>query len=404
MPDETKPQRAHRQVTYRLLPQTRDNWRRLERVLEAQRQLYNAALQERSDAWRLAGVSLTWQDQFRSLTACRREIPEMAAVPVAIQRGTLKRVDEAFRGFFRRARAGQKPGYPRFRGRRRFNSISVYSGVRVEAGRLRLPGFGWMTVRRRGGTPYPDARPVSAVLRREAGRWYAVVCHAVAVAQPEDDGTAIGIDMNAGQVAASDGRLFHAPDTRRLEARKRRYQRMVARRRRASHRRDRARRRLARTARRIAMARRDWHHQVSRRIAEGAHTVAIEDLKVRNMTASARGTAEEPGTNVRAKAGLNRVILDTGWAALRAMLDYKAARVIAVDPRHTSRTCAACGHVDARSRRSQAVFHCVACGHADNADANAARNIRRRGLALLHGEAAGVPGRGTVNTRRRMAA
>ncbi|MCY4592370.1 MAG: hypothetical protein OXE86_17820 [Alphaproteobacteria bacterium] len=113
MPSEMKPQRAHRQVTYRLLPQTRDNWRRLERVLEAQRQLCNAALQERSDAWRLAGVSLTWQDQFRSLTACRREIPEMAAVPVAIQRGTLKRVDEAFR----RARAGQKPGYPRLRGR-----------------------------------------------------------------------------------------------------------------------------------------------------------------------------------------------------------------------------------------------------------------------------------------------
>ena len=382
----TKPQRAYRQVTYRLLPQTRGNWRRLERVLENQRQLYNAALQERSDAWRLAGVSITWQDQFKSLTACRREIPEMAAVPVAIQRGTLKRVDKAFQGFFRRARAGQKPGYPRFRGRRRFDSISIVSGVRLEAGRLRLPGFGWMTVRRRGGTPYPDARPVSAVLKREAGRWYAVVCHPLAVAPPEDDGTAIGIDMNAGQVAASDGRLFHAPDMRRLEARKRRYQRIVARRRRASRRRARARARLARTTRRIAMARRDWHHQVSRRIAEAAHTVAIEDLKVRNMTASARGTAEEPGTNVRAKAGLNRVILDTGRAALRAMLDDKAARVIAVDPRHTSRTCAACGHVDARSRRSQAVFHCVACGHADNADANAARNIRRRGLALLHGK------------------
>ncbi len=87
------PQRAHRQVTNCLLPQTRGNWRRLERVLESQRQLYNAALQERSDAWRLAGVSLTWQDRFRSLTASRREIPEMAAVPVAIQRGvaSLKR-------------------------------------------------------------------------------------------------------------------------------------------------------------------------------------------------------------------------------------------------------------------------------------------------------------------------
>ncbi len=261
-----------------------------------------------------------------------------------------------------------------------------------------------MTVRRRGGTPYPDARPVSAVLKREAGRWYAVVCHAVAVAQPEDDGTAIGIDMNVGQVAASDGRLFHAPDTRRLEARRRRYQRMVARGRRGSRRRERARARLARTTRRIAMARRDWHHQVSRRIAESAHTVAIEDLKVRNMTASARGTADEPGSRVKQKAGLNRVVLDTGWAALRAMLEYKAGRVIAVDPRHTSQTCAACGHVDARSRRTRDRFHCVACGHADHADANAARTIRRRGLALMHGEAAGMPGRGTVNTRRRMAA
>ncbi len=81
--------------------------------------------------------------------------------------------------------------------------------------------------------------------------------------------------------------------------------------------------------------------------------------------------------------------LDTGWAALRAMLEYKAGRVIAVDPRHTSRTCAACGHVDAASRRSQAVFHCAACSHADIAHANAARTIQPRGLALLHGEAAG---------------
>ncbi len=137
------------------------------------------------------------------------------------------------------------------------------------------------------------------------------------------------------------------------------------------------------------MTRRDWHHQVSRTIAGTAHTVAIEELKVKAMTASARGTAEEPGTNVRAKAGLNRVILDTGWAALHAMLNDKAGRVIAVDPRHTSPTCAACGHVDARSRRTQDRFHCVACGHADHADANAARTIRRRGLALLHGEAPG---------------
>ncbi len=242
------------------------------------------------------------------------------------------------------------------------------------------------------------------MLRREAGKWYAVVCHPLAVPQPEDDGTAIGIDMNAGQVAASDGRLFHAPDTRRLEARAKRLSRKLARQKRGSGRRARTRARLAKTRRRQAGTRRDWHHQVSRRIAEGAHTVAIEDLKVKVMTASARGAAEEPGSGVEQKAGLNRVVLDTGWAALRAMLEYKAGRVITVDPRHTSQTCAACGHVDARSRRTRDRFHCVACGHADHADANAARTIRRRGLALLHGEAAGMPGRGTVNTQARMAA
>ncbi len=81
------------------------------------------------------------------------------------------------------------------------------------------------------------------------------------------------------------------------------------------------------------------------------------------------------------KAGLNRVILDTGWSDLRRMLSWKAGRLIAVDPRHTSQTCAACGVVDARSRRTQAAFMCVSCGHADNADINASREIRRRGLA-----------------------
>ncbi len=176
---------------------------------------------------------------------------------------------------------------------------------------------------------------------------------------------------------------------RRLEAKAKRLSRKLARQKRGSGRRARTRARLAKTRRRQAGTRRDWHHQVSRRIAEGAHTVAIENLKVKAMTASARGTAEEPGSGVKQKAGLNRVVLDTGWAALRAMLEYKAGRVIAVDPRHTSQTCAACGHVDARSRRTRDRFHCVACGHADHADANAARTIQRRGLALLHGEAAG---------------
>ena len=330
---------VNRQAVYRLLPQKRAVWRRLEQVLEGQRQLYNAALQERSDAWRLAGRSITYIDQAKSLTVCRRDLPEMAAVPVTVQRGTLKRVDEAFKGFFRRVKAREEePGYPRFRGRRRFDSVSVVSGVKLEAGRLRVPGFGWMNVRRRGGNPYPDGVPVSAVLKREAGKWYAVVCHAVAVAAREDDGSVIGVDMNARQVAmtgpgpGAGARFFHAPDTKRLEARAKRLSRRLSRQKRGSGRRERTRVRLAKTRRHIAGIRRDWRHRTSRTLADAAHTVVIEDLRVKNMTRSARGTVEEPGVNVRAKAGLNRVVLDTGRAVLRSMLEYKAGRTVAVNP------------------------------------------------------------------------
>ena len=279
--------------------------------------------------------------------------------------------------------------------------------MRIRDGRLHFPRLGWLTLRRRGGNPYPDAVAKKAVLRREGGKWMATVCYEIAAPVRMDNAHAIGIDMNTRQVAVSDGqeaRLMPAPDTRRLEARKRRHQRRLARHKRGSKRRARTRARLRRTERRIATVRRNWHHQTSRGLANAAGTIVVEDLETGRMTRSAKGTAEEPGRNVKAKAGLNREILATGWGNLRRMLEYKALRVIAVDPRHTSQTCAACGHVDARSRRARA-FECVACGHADRADLNAARNIRRRGLALLHGEERSVlPTPVTRETDRRLAA
>ena len=374
MPDAV----TYRQVTYRLLPRKTSAWRWLDRTLEDQRQLYNAALQERVDCWRKTGKSLTWQDQFRSLTRCRREIPGMKDTPVAIQRGTLKRLDHAMTGFFRRAKAG-RGGFPRFKGRRHWNSIAIIAGVRLRDNALHIPRYGPMTVRRRGGTPYPDGVPKSATLRREGGKWYAVVAVAIPAPVREDNGHAIGIDMNAGQIATSDGALIPAPDTGKLKARARRYRKQLARRRRGSRRREITRARLAKTTRRIATVRRNWHHRTSRALADAAGTIVIEDLQPARLTRSAKGTVAEPGRNVRAKAGLNREILATGWAALRRMLAYKAHRVIAVDPRYTSQTCAACGHVDARSRKTRERFHCVACGHADHADLNAAANILASG-------------------------
>ena len=196
----------------------------------------------------------------------------------------------------------------------------------------------------------------------------------------EDDHQAVGVDMNAGQVAVSTGDILWRPDVSRHEARRRRYQRRMARQRKGGNRRERTRGRVAKVSRRIANIRKDWAHKTSRQIADTAHTVVIEDLHVRRMTKSARGTQASPGRNVRQKAGLNREILATGWGDLRRMLEYKAARVVVVNPAYTSQTCSACRNVDARNRRAQPEFCCVACGHESNADINAALNVMASGV------------------------
>ena len=129
---------------------------------------------------------------------------------------------------------------------------------------------------------------------------------------------------------------------------------------------------------------RGYQHRLSHQLVRDHQIVCIEDTKTRNMTRSARGTTEQPGKNVRQKAGLNRSILAQGWYGLRLNLDYKSdwyeRQFVAVPAHHTSQRCTACGHVDAANRVSQTVFRCLSCGHEANADINAAENIRRLGV------------------------
>ena len=219
----------------------------------------------------------------------------------------------------------------------------------------------------------------SATLKREGGKWYGVVAVKIPAPVREDNGHAIGIDMNLGQIATSDGAIIPAPDSSRLQARVKRYSRRLARQRCGSHRRAITRARLAKTKRRIALVRRNWHHQASRALVNAAGTIVIENLQPAHMTKSAKGTAGDAGRKVSAKAGLNREILATGWASPRRMLEYKALRVIAVPAAFTSQTRAACGATDAGSRQSRKKFRCVACGHADHADLNAASDILASG-------------------------
>jgi len=207
----------------------------------------------------------------------------------------------------------------------------------------------------------------------------------------------VGIDRGVAVAAAlSTGELLHVPGLTEQERRRmRRLERTLARARRGSNRRQRVKGAIARLRARETDRRKDWAGKASTDIARRFDVIRVEDLRIGAMTRSAKGTRDSPGRNVRAKAGLNRGILRSGWGLLARRLEQKApGRVEKISPAFTSQQCSACGQVDGKSRESQAVFRCTACGFACHADVNAARNIAAGHAVTARG---GFRGAGPVN-------
>lgn len=409
----------NRVTTYRLYPGTLRQAQFLARIAGANRYLWNWAIGRNDDRMRAyregrgEKPSITFFSLGREFTALRASAGHewMRELPYAEVRFALKRYADAMREAVR----GQR-GFPkRKHAEQRSDSFTIPNMPQVRDGRLWVPRLGWLPIRRRGGDPHAHGIAKQVVVqRRPCGRWYAHVFWEIPDVELPDTGRTIGVDMNVRQVTGSDGRKLKAPGLALLEARAKRYQRRMERRRRVplldadgeprrkkngeiiytnSKRRELLRVRLAKTRAKMANARRNWRHQISADLGGKFGAVVIEDLQICNMTRSARGTREQPGRNVRAKRGLNRAILSTGWAALGRLLDYKVRRVVRVSPHYTSRTCSRCGFVAAANRKTQAEFKCLACGYEANADVNAARNILRRGLSLMDAEGGNCGGR-----------
>ena len=356
-------------------------------LLAVQCELYNAALEERRGAWRQERRRVSRYEQYGQLKDLHALRPDVMRFGVTVARGTLTRLDLAFGAFFARCKAGDKPGYPRFKGQVRWDSVRWpdTSGWRVTEGRLCLQGVGPMRIRgdRRGVRGVPK----TLVVRREGRRWFAVVqCELAQPGPLPATGRNVGLDLGVTSLLTTSGgeqvdnpRHF-AVGRERLAAE----QVALAREVKWSRRRRDQVARVAAAHRKIANQRRDHAHKLSRRLTQDFDLIVHEDLRIGNMVGSASGTVEAPGTNVVAQSGLNRSIHDAGWAQLIAFITYKAAeagrQVIAVDPRNTSQRCASCGHI-ARENRDKAKFRCLACGHTDHADINAAINILRLGLS-----------------------
>lgn len=233
-----------------------------------------------------------------------------------------------------------------------------------------------------------------------AGRWHVAFAAIPDPIPAPGTGEVVGVDRGVVVSAAlSTGELLNSPGLRDTEKiRLLRLLRKLARAQRGSNRRGKAKRAIAKLRAREADRRKDWVEKTSTDLARRFDVIAVEHLKIGNMTRSAKGTVEAPGRNVRQKAGLNRGILAAGWGQLVTRLEQKApGRVQKIDPRYTSQTCNACRHVARESRESQALFLCVACGWQDHADVNAAKNVRD--TAAGHAVAAwgGRPLGGPVN-------
>ena len=370
-----------RNITYRLLPRTAAKSRSLSRLAGACRYVWSEMFAQQEELYRAAKATdssapyLSFFTLGRAFTKLREPTPWLQELPFAPVRYVLKYQADAWKAYF-----GEGRGRPRFKARRGDDGFTIPDSVRIFNGSLHVPRLGWYVLRRRGGNPYPDGMPKQARVKGIFGKWYCTVSHEVDLPEKTDSGLAIGVDRDVGQIALSTGDIIPLPDTSKLEARKKRYHRMVARRKKGSNRRKRAVQLARRTSRAIANVRKDWCHQTSRMLADAASEIVVEYLNTEGMTASAKGTTEQPGKNVQQKAGLNRGILESGWGELEQDLGYKAFELTKIPAPYTSQTCNMCGLIDISNRRTQAEFRCVGCGHHANADVNAALNILASGI------------------------
>jgi transposase len=346
------------------------------------RYVWNLAVEQHSH-WHPGRTSAPGHlEQSRQLTAARAEHDWLAAGSQMVQQQALRDFAQAMAAFFDPANPAGPPSWRKARRDEGFRIVGRRGRqwdvrrLNRKAGEAWIPKVGWVRFRWSRAVP-PGVKSYRVTMDR-VGRWHIAFAAIPDPVPGPGNGEVVGIDRGVAVSAAlSTGELLHVSGlTVRERKRLRRLERKLARARRGSERRKGVRLAIARLKARETDRRKDWAEKASTDIARRFDTIRVEDLLIKNMTRSAKGSAGNPGRNVRQKSGLNREILRSGWGLLVRRLEEKAAsRVEKIKPAFTSQRCSACGHVDAKSRESQARFVCTACGFACNADVNAARNI-----------------------------
>jgi transposase len=316
-------------------------------------------------------------EQCRQLTQARGEYAWLATGSVIVQQQALRDHAQAMENYFKGSH--RRPTWRKAGRDEGFRIVAFKPGqvrrLNRHWGQVFIPKAGW--VRFRWSRAVPRASSFRVKLDR-AGRWhvaFAMIPHPI---QAPGTGEVVGVDRGVVVSAAlSTGEMFACPRLSPSRQRRlKRLQRKLVRAKRGSNRRAAVKHAIARLEVRGVDARKDWAEKLSTDLARRFDVICVEDLRILDMTRSAKGTLAKPGRNVRAKAGLNREILGSGWGILVERLQQKApGRVQKIHPAFTSQRCSVCGHLASENRKSQAVFACPACKYTGNADVNAAINI-----------------------------
>lgn len=370
---------------YELMPDG-EQQRNMRRFAGSCRFVFNKALALQQAHYAEGKKKLSYADLCKHLTEWRKNsetqwLSETHSQPL---QQTLKDLERAYKNFFEK-----RADFPRFKKKGQSDSFRYPQGCKLDQAnsRIFLPKLGWMR--------YRNSRELMGAVKNvtvsgKQGKWYISIQTEREIDAPVHPSTAIvGIDMGIARFATlSDGSYFAPLNSfKRQEIALAKAQRAMSRKQKFSHNWKKAKARIQKIHARIGNARRDYLHKTTATISQNHAMIVIEDLQVKNMSKSAKGTIEAKGRSVKAKSGLNRSILDQGWFEFRRQLEYKQAwlggGVIAVNPRNTSRTCPCCGRIAKENRTTQAKFECVECGYANNADLVGAMNILAAGHAVL---------------------
>jgi putative transposase len=369
---------------YRLYP-TRAQDEAMRTTLYRLRELYNAALQERRDAYRKQGRTVSGYQQMAELREVRELRPEYATIHTHLLQDVITRLDRAYQAFFRRVKAGEKPGFPRFKGRGRYNTFTFkdavnHNGVRLLAAgkRVKLTGIGNVKIKLH--RPTEGTIKQASVTLSGDGHWYiAFVCDSVPAEPLFATGQSVGVDVGITTFAAlSDGTMVANP--RPYETAQRnlvKAQRRVSRRRRGSKRRRKAVVLLAKQHDRVRRIRLDFHHKTALDLVRRFDSISVEKLNIKGL----------------AQMRLAKQVHDAGWGQFATILASKAVSAgrefFAVDPRGTSQECSRCG-ATVRKSLSVRIHHCPKCGLVEDRDTNAAKNVQWRGQRLRGGVVDGL--------------